>query len=268
MDSKHRHKLEQNALAKWLIAQYEDWIRPNSGWLGYALVGVLVAVVIIMATVRVNSWNRASAWKQYYAALHSEQAETDLELIANSTSGIVGIKARLALAQRQLAEGSTQVFIDKAQAITLTEKAADSFQKVQRGTKDSSLLQQAGFGLGQCWETLATARVGNDLTKAEEEYQKIVDHWGDDFMGQRAKQQLALIRRPATKSFVELAAAKTLESPAGADDFKVEFDKSDPFAPGQVDLGLFDQKTEPSEDQKTGTEPEPKSPEQEPSKSH
>jgi len=256
MDSKHRHKLEQNALAKWLIAQYEDWVRPNSSWLGYAFLGVLIVVAIIIITARVNSWNRASAWKQYYAALHSEQAEIDLELVANSTSGVVGVYARLALAQRQLAEGCSQVFIDKARAITLLEKAIVAFQQVQKKTSDPLMLQQAGFGLGQCWETLAAARTGNDLIQAEEAYQKVADLWGDDFTGLQAKKQLALIRQPSTRAFFVLAAAKAVE-PTGADDFKVEFDISDPFAPGQaVDLSAFDQKTEP-DGQKTDATPEP-----------
>ena len=253
MDSKHRHELEQNVLAKWLITQYEDWIRPNSSWLGYALFGVLIVVAIIMVTARVNSWNRAAAWKQYYAALNSANADADLELIANSTSGTIGIQARLALAQRQLTEGCFSVFTDKPQSITVLEKAIDSFQRIQQETTDPIMLQRAGFGLGQCWEALAAARVGNDLTKAEEEYQKVADRWGDDFLGQRAKQQLALIRQPGTRTFIELAAAKVPES-FGRDNFKVDFDPSDPFAPGQINFEAFDQKME-TEEQKTEVEP-------------
>jgi len=249
MDNKHRHQLEQNELAKWLTTQYKDWIHPNSSWLGYAVLGVLIVVAILIVTARMNSWNRTAAWKQYYAALQAPLPENELELIANSTSGVVGVQARLALAQRQLAEGFEMVFDNKVLAVTTLEKAIDSFQRVQKGTSDPLLLQQAGFGLGQSWEALAAARVGSDLTKAEEEYQKVADRWGDEFWGQRAKHQLALIRQPATKTFIELAAAKVPAS-LGADDFKVEFDMQDPFAPGQVDLREFDQKTD---EQKTDT---------------
>ena len=258
MDSKQRHKLEQNALAKWLVAQYEDWIQPNSSWLGYAALGVLIVVAVLIGTVRLNSWNRTSAWKQYHAALRSEQAEVDLELIANSTSGIVSVQARLALAQRQLAEGCAQVFIDKAKTVTVLEKAIASFEQVQKGTSDPLMLQHAGFHLGQCWEGLAAARVGDDLTKAEGEYQKVADRWGDDFWGQMAKQQLARIRQPATRTVIELAAAKTIGHEQ-TDDFKVKFDTSDPFAPGQIDLSGFDQKTE-AEGQKTDVVPDQESP--------
>jgi len=231
MDSKQRHQLEQNELAKWLTTQYKDWIQPNSSWLGYAVLGVLIVVAVLIGTARVNSWNRAAAWKHYYAALQSPQAETELELVANSTSGIVGVQARLALGQRQLAEGSEMVFINKAQSIIPLEKAVDSFQRVQKGTSDPLILQQAGFGLGQSWETLAAARIGDDLTKAEEEYQKVADRWGDEFWGGQAKQQLATIRQPATQTVIKLAAAKV-----PVDDFNVEFDPSDPFAPGGIDL--------------------------------
>ena len=261
MDSKHRHELEQNELAKWIIAQYEDWIRPNSGWLGYVLLGVLIVVAIVIITARVNTWNRVAAWKQYYAALHSEQPETELEIIADTTSGIVGIQARLTLAQRQLSEGCTQVFIDKAQSITLLEKAITSFQRVQKATNDSLVLQQAGFGLGQCWEALAAARVGDDLIKAEEEYHKIVERWGEGFTGQRAKKQLALIQQPTTRTFFQLAAARTATS-SEMEDFTVNpFDITTPFTPGQIDVdGVFDQKmeTEVEEEKNNEVEREPK----------
>ena len=229
-------------MAKWIVTQHKEWIRPNSHWLGYVVLGVLVVVAALIGTARLNSWNQAAAWKQYYAALQSPLAETELALVANS-SGIVGVHARLALAWRQLAEGCEQVFRNKIDSITTLEKAVDSFQRVQKGTNDPLILQQASFGLGQCWEVLAAARIGDDLTKAEEEYQKLADRWGEEFFGQRAKQQLALIRQPATKTFIQLAAAKVPAS-LGTDDFKVVVNPDDPYAPGPVDLSIFDQKTE------------------------
>ena len=267
MDSKHRHELEQNILAKWLTDQYQGWIRPNSSWLGYAVVGVLVVAAIIMGTTRVNAWNRAAAWKQYYAALHSEQADTELEAIAHSTTGIVGVYARLALAQRQLSEGCSQVFTDKAQSIAVLEKAIASFQQVQKNASDPMLLQQADFGLSQCWETLAAARIGDDLANAEEEYQTVAERWRDSFMGQRAQKRLALIRQPSTKMFIELMAAKTV-APSETDGFDWKFDFADPLAPeGQIDFGTFEETEEEITIEETDTE-EPKTetaePEQEP----
>jgi len=238
MDSKHRHELEQNELAKWMTAQYEDWIRPNSSWLGYAILGVLVIVAVVMVTARINAWNQATAWKQFYAALQSEE---ELETMANSTSGTIGVQARLALAQRQLAEGCSQVFIDKAQSIVALEKAITSFLQVQKKTSDPSLLQQAGFGLGQCWETLAAARVGDDLTKAEAEYEKVVQLWEEGFTGQRAKKQLALIRQPSTKMFIELTAAKTIEPSGAGDSWLDMLDFTDSLTPAQIDFGTFEE---------------------------
>ena len=242
MDSKKRHELEQNELAKWIIAQYEDWIHPNSSWLGYVCLGILVVVVILMATARVNTWNQNAAWKHYYSALDSPQADKELELVANSTSGIVGVHARLALAQRQLTEGCSQVFIDKTEAIVTLEKAIASFQQVQRKTNDPSILQDVEFGLGYAWETLAAARVGDDLTKAEEEYQRVASRWEDQFVGERAKKQLAWIQQPTTKTFLELTAKKTVES--SEEDFKVPFSLIDPFEPGQSNLGTSELDTE------------------------
>jgi len=266
MDSKKRHELEQNELAKWIIAQYEDWLRPNSSWLGYAVFGVLVVIAILIGTARVNTWNRNSAWKQYYAALHSPEVDTELERLANSTTGIVGAHARLALAQRRLSEGCSQVLIDKKEAITVLDKAIASFQQVQRATSDPSLLQQAGLGLGICWETLSAARVGDDLAKAEEAYQKVINQWADSFAGQQANTKLAWIRQPSTVAFLELTAAKTVES-AETDDSMSEirnsFGLGDLFepppgtpgtSPGAVDSSAFEQEGPPTEEPKQETE--------------
>ena len=267
MDSRHRHELEQNLLAKWLVSQYEDWIRPNSSWLGYAVLGVLVAVAIIIGTSRMNSWNLSSSWKQFYAALHSEQADAELELVAQSTSGIVGAHARLALAQRQLTEGCGQVFINKREAIGLLEKAIASFQQVQKATSDSQILQQAGLGLGLCWETLAAARVGDDLAKAEEEYQKVIDRWKDDASGKQAQERLASIRRPTTKTFLALTAAKVPEEVGTGQSILggMGLDWDEPITPTSGPLG-FDilEPTAVIEEQKPDEEPE--QPIQEPEK--
>jgi len=187
------------------------------------------------------------AWKQYYAALNSVNANDELELLAQTTSGIVGIHARLTLAQRQLTEGAAQVQMDKTEAIVLLDKAVASFQQVQRTASDPALLRKAGFGLGQCWETLAAARVGGeDLAKSEEEYQRVVELWGESFEGQRAQRRLTSLRQPATRMFIELMAARVVETPAlddtgDWDDFRRSFSLEDPFMSpgGPIDLAPF-----------------------------
>jgi len=241
MDSKHRHELEQNELAKWIVHQYEDWIKPNSSWLGYAILGLLIVLAVIVTTMKVNAWNTNAAWKQFYVALHSENPNVELELVANSTGGVVGTHARLALAQRQLIEGSSEAFFDRAKAITILEQAVTSFQQTQKAASDAMILQQAGFGLGQCWETLATVRVGDDLAKAEEEYKKVVERWETGFMKQRAQKQLAWIQQPATVMFITRLAEKVPEMSPGTLDFSgVKIDPTDPFFPGEVSGGGFD----------------------------
>ena len=246
MDSKTRHELEQNELARWFAHQYEDWIQPNKHWLGYVVLGLLVIIALISITAWLNTKNRSAEWKDFYAAFNAEDVNAALELVANSTSSIVGSHARLALAQRQLAEGSAKALVEKSETIGLLDKAISSFQQVQKATKDLTLVQQAGFGLGQCWETLAAVRVGDDLAKAEEEYRKITERWADSFMGERARQQLALIRQPSTKMFLERMVAKVPEMPTGMADFPaVNIDPSDLLSPEGFDLDRFERGTSP-----------------------
>ena len=248
MDSKSRHELEQNELAKWITHQYEDWIQPNKSWLGYAILGLLVVIAIVFATAWLTAKNRNAEWKDFYTAFNSEDANAALELVASSTRGVVGTHARLALAQRQLADGSSETaepFPDKSKAIGHLDKAIASFQQVQKGTNDLTLLQQAGFGLGQCWETLAAVRVGDDLAKAEEEYRRVAERWGDSFTGQRAQKQLALIQQPTTREFLERMATKVPAMPTGMEDLRVDINPSDVLFPGALNLDQFEQKTTP-----------------------
>ena len=246
MDSKSRHELEKNELAKWITHQYEDWIHPNKSWLGYAVCGLLVVIAIIFTTTWLTTQNRNAEWKDFYTAFNSEDANAALALVADSTSSIVGSHARLALAHRQRSEGSAEISVplpDKSRAIAHLEKAIASYQLVQKSTSDLSLLQQAGYGLGQCWETLAAVRVGDDLAKAEEEYRKVAARWGDSLTGQRAQKQLALLQQPATRVVLERMATKVM--PASTADWRVNIDPSDVIFPGALDLDQFEQEPTP-----------------------
>ncbi|MDR0522412.1 MAG: hypothetical protein LBH00_11255 [Planctomycetaceae bacterium] len=245
MDSKHRHQLEQNVLAKWISTQYRDWIRPNSQWLSYAALGVILVVAIFVFTSRINSWNRASSWKQYYAALHSAQPETALEGLTDTVKGEVGEWTRLTLAQQQLTDGCAQLFNDKTKAIPVLEKAVISFLRLQKEARSPEFKQYAGFGLGQCYEALAAARTSNhenqtagsdDWSRAVKEYEQIAGE--ENFTGRQAKKQLALLRQPETKNFLQLTAAK---KPEKQEEFKVNIDPADPMTPaGTIDLSGFD----------------------------
>jgi hypothetical protein len=260
MDSNRRHKLAQNELAQWFINQYEEWILPNGHWLTYVLLGLIVVVGIVYGTAKITAWNQSASWRLYFNALHSETPEADLERIADSTGGHVSVLARLALAQLQLGEGCNQILIDKAKAVEQLEKAAGFFQKVQKSTSDPTVLQQAGFGLGQTWEALASSRTGNeDLSKAEAEYKQVAERWGNDFTGKRAKEQLELITRPGTKKFFELSANRVVAASKG-DDFKVNFDQHDPFAAGPAEFdpqSAFGEKAAPAPTESASETPKP-----------
>jgi hypothetical protein len=231
MDSNRRHQLAQNALANWFITQYEEWIQPNSHLLSVVILIIFLLFLSYFGYTRWSEWNKARAWGKYYAAIHSENAENELESLAETARGFFADQARLTLAQIQLSDASNQLFTDKPKAVERLEKVIEQFQRVQRST-DVSLCLQASYGLAQAWESLAAARVGkNDLAEAENEYKKITEQFPNEFLGQKAKKQLALISRSSTKKFFEFAAAKIAETPK-TEDFKVEINKTDPFLDG------------------------------------
>ncbi|MDR0870148.1 MAG: hypothetical protein LBN39_05075 [Planctomycetaceae bacterium] len=238
MDSERRHHLMQNDLAHWIIAQYEDWIQPNSRLLSTAGILIFALLLVFLYSSRALESSKAASWRQYFAAIRSPNAESELEAIALAYSGRpVGEQARLSLARQLLAEGISQMFIDKGEAEKKIEKALQQLQQLQATAKTPDVLMQAGFGTGQVYETFAAVRTGkNDLAEAENAYKALADKYPNEFWGKRAKEQLTLVSRPSTKRFFELAAAKVLEKPK-ADDFKVDDNlKSETFDKGPTDF--------------------------------
>lgn len=231
MDSKRRHELSQNFLANWLISQYEDWIRPNSGLISWAILIVLLVIAILLFSARVVAWNKASAWRQYTSAVASTDAASSLEALAEA-GGPVAIPSRLSLGQILLADACNGMFQNKAESLEKTEKAIVHFRWVRDHAKEDGVRQQALWGLGQSLETAAALRTDkSDLEEAIKAYKTLIERWPNDYLGQRAAKQLAFLERPGTKKFLELAANRVEEKPQ-AEDFKVEIDKQDPFSAG------------------------------------
>lgn len=232
MDSNRRHHLAQNDLANWVITQYEEWIGPNIRWIGWAVLAVLALIVGVFGYSALNAKSKAAAWQQYYNALYAPEASTALENLISSSNGSIADRARLTLAQIQLAEASSAMTQDKTQSIEKLDKAIDNFKQVQQKTSDPDFKRQATLGLAQAYETAATVRTDkNDLEEAKKEYKTLSELGENDFYGRKAAKQLAFISRPDTVKFYELSSKKANEAPK-AEDFKVDIDTKDPFASG------------------------------------
>ncbi len=249
MDSNRRHKLAQNSLAYWIFRQYDEWIRPYGQWIGLAALVIAALLVIFIGTTRLQEANRRGAWDQYSQALISENREANLQVIAETINGPVANQARLSLAQIQLAEGCNAVLFDKKRAEESLTKAVDHFQAADKHATDTEQRRQAVFGEAEAWETLAAVRTGkNDLAEAEKTYARVAELWPEDYWGKKAKDKLEFIKRPDTKKFFELAAARVIEAPA-ADGPSVEIDRDNPGleGPGGFSLEQFETPGTPSE---------------------
>lgn len=237
MDSKRRHELSQNYLANWLITQYEDSIRPNAQLIGWGAIVLLVLLLLFWGSMKIRQWNREAAWQQYYSAVTSTDAPFALETLADSSEGDLGVRARLNLAQLLLGDACNGIFEDKTKAVEDLEKAIRHFQIVLQRASNDDYKREAAWGLGQAYETMAAFRSGSDdLGSAAKEYKALAERWPNEILGRRASKQAALITRPETKKFFELAAAKASEPPK-EEEFKVDIDTKDPFQGGP---GAFD----------------------------
>ncbi|MCL2742603.1 MAG: tetratricopeptide repeat protein [Planctomycetaceae bacterium] len=242
MNSNHRRELAQNDLANWLISVYEDWIEPNAKTLSTAAIIILVLILGFNLYNRIQKSNASAAWQQYYSAMNlpdSEAQQAALQMIADSGS-VISTQSRLTLAQLLLADAVNGVAIDKVKSVAKLDRAADNFRKL-RADKDINIVVHANWGLAQTLETAATVRDGNDLEEAKKEYETLAKKYPNEEFGQLAAKQLAFLSRPDSVKFIERSLAKSKEAPK-PEDFKVEIDKTNPFASGISDIGLDIQK--------------------------
>lgn len=234
MDSNRRHKLAQNDLAR----QYEEWIKPNLQWISWAFIAVLLLIAVGVGYSKLLQSNKAAAWKMYYSALSTENATVALETVANSTGEAAGLQARLSLGQLLLAEACVDAMSNKTDAVEKLEKAIIQFRKVKESKASAELKQEAAWGIGQTFETLASLRSGQeDMEQAVQEYKSLAERWPNSFLGEKAAKQSVFISRSDTKKFFEWSVAQAEKKP-DADDFKTEIDENNPFpqGPGGLDL--------------------------------
>jgi tetratricopeptide (TPR) repeat protein len=199
MKSDRRHELQHNQLAD-AVEQWIEKARPYSRLL-VGLVVLLAAVAVTFSYVSGKGKERISAgWDEYFEAVNGGDRVRLGEIAEKYAGTPVAPWARVVSADLALAEGCAKLFNEKAEARELLQHAVDNYQSVLSDDSDSALKQRALFGLGRAHEALGSLE---NLTKAREDYQKLITDFPDGIYTVAAKNRLADLDRTSTKQFYD-----------------------------------------------------------------
>lgn len=230
MKSERRHELQHNALLDWLL-QTGEKSKPYANML---LLGVLLVVLAVLGYRWMSTSSaskEATAWDSVFQAI-GEDDTVQLDQAATDHPGTdAGQWAAVVAGDLQLAAGCQELFRTKATAAEKFTEAQESYKRALEDSSKSAIRERATFGLARTYEAMAGARPSQeDLTRAQEEYQKIVDNWPDGPYAKEAQARLHALGQSSTKEFYDALAKweprPAITSPEGLDNLNIPFDGS------------------------------------------
>lgn len=208
MKTARRHELQTNTLADWTGKALDD-ARPYGKMIAGTLLALVVLVVAYVVVSQRSQRGQEQSWNAYFQALNSENP-ADLEAVVQAyPNDSAGRWAALMLADRQLADGLSQLLADQAAATQALRDALDNYGRAAEDP-DDTIRQRAHLGLAKAHESL------RELDEAREEYQSLLDRWPEGIFASVATSRLADLETKSTKEFYDwLARQKSATPPAG-----------------------------------------------------
>ncbi len=202
MKSERRHELKENELADWLEKSI-DSIVPYTK----AILGGIVAIVVAFLAYTLWQSQAAAAeqanWDQFYAAAEATDAEAEMIKVAEAhPKEAAGLWARLYAADSQLAEGTQNLFTNRAAARPKLREAAENYRAVAENAagKFEPLVERAIYGEAKAYEALGEK---SDLDAAQKLYQQLVEQFAGGALAADAEKRVADLKKPATKEFYD-----------------------------------------------------------------
>ena len=195
MKTDRRHELEKNELADFanqssdILSNY--WQAILAGIIG------LVALVWFIGYMMTPGARNTKEWRDYLTVLSkssTDEASADAlgSFGRNNRSTTAGLWALALSADRDLAQGLQQQFIDRKKSTEAFNNAAEAYLLVVKDSKDPFLLARANFGAAQAYEGIG------DVAKAIDYYHAAAKHDGDKALGRESKRRLALLEKKET----------------------------------------------------------------------
>lgn len=230
MKSEERHKLHENALAKWLIGVVES-IAPYAN----AILAVVLLVVVVFGVLKwwqsQSVYAAAHAWDDLYSAVAANDTAALDRVVEQNPGTEVAYWAAVLSADMHLASGCQDLFTNKATAGQELRKAVEKCMKVRNESRTPVLRERATYGLARAYEALSGTRQSEgELNKAIQTYEEVVKNWPKGTYAGAAAKRLEDLQAAKTKVFYDKFA---------------QHDPQPAFAPGGPGQPLFDSKSLP-----------------------
>jgi hypothetical protein len=198
MKSERRHELQHNELSDQMGAMAER-VRPYTAGIAISVIAILVALMLYSFWMGQQRTQNAEAWEAYFAATQSivPNMEKLAQVAEQFPKDDVGLWARIMLADHQLAEGSEELFTDRAKANANLAKAVENYTFVIDSTRADALRERADIGLARAYEGQG------QLEKARQRYQILVQDASNSPFAFIARERLEELEMPRTKEFYD-----------------------------------------------------------------
>jgi hypothetical protein len=205
MKTERRHELQQNALAD-VLTEWIEAVKPYST----AILGGIIAVLVLIGVAAYLSQQAAQqqevAWDDVFVNPEpsgTATPEDQQRLRRDRLLGVAdeygdspaGLYARLTAAESLLTGGIDHLFEDKAKGTDELREAIKHFTQVLEVADEPLFVHKATLGLARAHESL------NELPKAREYYQKLIDQKG--VFSHLAEARLKDLDRTSTKDFYD-----------------------------------------------------------------
>jgi tetratricopeptide (TPR) repeat protein len=200
MKTERRHELHSNWLADFLD-DFSENVRPYSN----VILGLTIAVLVVLGTYFYLSKraqaDEADSWDKTWHALSRDNFQAMIEDLRATSEAYrdkpAGMWSQLVLADVELDNGVTTLFLEKSVGNNQIHSALESYQSVAERATQPLLREHALYGVGRSQESL------DQLDKAREAYEQLLKDYPQGPYAARAKQRVDRLARDSSKSFYD-----------------------------------------------------------------
>lgn len=217
MKTQRRHELQHNELADWLGTYVTKFLPFAKVGLAVLIGGVVVAGVMMYLNAQRRS-KIATGWAAFGRALgDADQLRQVAERYPQSPAGLWATEM---VANTDLAEGKSELFVSRGAAKERLELAKEGYEKILRESRDPLALLRARFGLAKVHESrsgvgLKDYQPEDELKLAKELYAQVNTADPEGALGKAAKKRMEYLSTDAAEEWYRWFARQEPKLPTG-----------------------------------------------------
>jgi tetratricopeptide (TPR) repeat protein len=210
MKTERRHELQHNELVQ-LLTQYHTQVKPYLGWM-LAVVGFVLLVWLAFSWMGFSRGRQLRAgWSEYVHASKAGDVDGLRQVAARFPRTPAATRSLYMSATIGLHRGANRLLLDRAEGLELLDQARKDFEAALAAPhQDANLQAQTLLGLAQVFEAT------NELDKAQEQYQRVLDSHPDTSFALVAKRRLDFLNLADTAAFSDWFSKQKVELPPPA----------------------------------------------------